>query len=795
MSNIIKPHSPGFPLYNKDHPLARGLTFGCIPGGMHRQDIVSGNLPQYVGADAEFNTRRSTHGAVVEATTNSTGGISYPLTKRVKTSADTNAITLMGWVQVDVRTSFDNIIGIPYRDTGSWASPWFVACLNRNASNQTASFTKGYNSSSRYQDITSGNIYDTPPTVMQQFCVTVDVADLNWYKEGQFFEAATLSGSQTYDFSNAAEISVQWRSHDPTGEGADGGTAAAYIWNRALSASEISQMYADPYIFIRQPSVSSVISVPAAFEVSLSSNIATGGADTTAQLTAPSGKTTGDFDTGRIWDDENGADSIDITTGNYTELEWCLQATADSEEVSYDFRIVKNDGSVLDTYTVTPQLTVSLVPDLDAEETISIGESLAFDISQAHAETVTTSEALAHNVSQALAETVTASESLAQNIGQGLAETVSTNEALVNDTDKALSETITISEAIGYDIGFAETISIGEALTEAVSVDLDETISLSESLAETVSQELSETITTNEALAEDVSKELSETITINEELDTPLSINPDETITLSESLAFVINRAFAETVTTGEALTKAISTELVDTITIGEDLATPLDLGLNETVTISESLAFVINQGLAETVTISELLSIPVDLDADETITIGEALAETVSKELSETITISEALSYDVGKNETISLSDSLVLDINQAISESITVTEALTKLISKELSDTITIGDSVSTPEGLNPAETITIVEALSNDVDKELAETLSLSESLALVISQALAEAVDINDILVIDSGVFNPAEERILITTTEDRILLTTTEDRILLTTTENRIMEVE
>jgi hypothetical protein len=46
--------------------------------------------------------------------------------------------------------------------------------------------------------------------------------------------------------------------------------------------------------------------------VATSPNITAGGEATTAQLTPPSGKTTADFSVGRMWDDENGTDSVDI---------------------------------------------------------------------------------------------------------------------------------------------------------------------------------------------------------------------------------------------------------------------------------------------------------------------------------------------------------------------------------------------------------------------------------------------------------------------------------------------------
>jgi len=92
--------------------------------------------------------------------------------------------------------------------------------------------------------------------------------------------------------------------------------------------------------------------------VATSANIAAGGEATTARLTAPSGKTTSDFVTGRRWDDENGTDSIDITADDYTEVEWCLRAQSPAEtDDYYEFRVYAG-STALDTYTVTPKWTI-----------------------------------------------------------------------------------------------------------------------------------------------------------------------------------------------------------------------------------------------------------------------------------------------------------------------------------------------------------------------------------------------------------------------------------------------------
>lgn len=106
------------------------------------------------------------------------------------------------------------------------------------------------------------------------------------------------------------------------------------------------------------PRISIGWNAPNEVYVTTSANIAAGGEATTARLTAPSGKTTSDFVTGRRWDDENGTDTIDITTDDYTEVEWLVQLSSAPVNGDYfDFRVYAG-GSPLDTYTVTPRWTV-----------------------------------------------------------------------------------------------------------------------------------------------------------------------------------------------------------------------------------------------------------------------------------------------------------------------------------------------------------------------------------------------------------------------------------------------------
>ncbi len=93
-----------------------------------------------------------------------------------------------------------------------------------------------------------------------------------------------------------------------------------------------------------------------AFAISLSGNIAASGENTTVQLTAP---TSGAFGGGRIQDDENPTDTVDIGDDQFREDEWCIEALpAAVGGETYQFRVLF-EGVVADTITVTPQITIA----------------------------------------------------------------------------------------------------------------------------------------------------------------------------------------------------------------------------------------------------------------------------------------------------------------------------------------------------------------------------------------------------------------------------------------------------
>lgn len=113
------------------------------------------------------------------------------------------------------------------------------------------------------------------------------------------------------------------------------------------------------------PGENSIGSIPIAaaalgtnrFVMSASEYIAAGGnTNTTAQLTAPAGKT---FQAGKITDDVNPPSGVDLGSNLYTELEFCVQPVSGlvSDGEVYLLRITA-DGIPFSSYSSLPQWTI-----------------------------------------------------------------------------------------------------------------------------------------------------------------------------------------------------------------------------------------------------------------------------------------------------------------------------------------------------------------------------------------------------------------------------------------------------
>ena len=99
---------------------------------------------------------------------------------------------------------------------------------------------------------------------------------------------------------------------------------------------------------------------PLPFRLGASANIAAGAATaTTAQLTPPSGKTSGNFQAGYASDDTNPLPGLDLAADVYTELEFDIEPVSGLVTNGEVYEFALYDGEYpLDVTSDTPVLTI-----------------------------------------------------------------------------------------------------------------------------------------------------------------------------------------------------------------------------------------------------------------------------------------------------------------------------------------------------------------------------------------------------------------------------------------------------
>lgn len=237
-------------------------------------------------------------------------------------------------------TSGNSAVGAMVRYTKGAGKNWNLACTNGsdNSGNSTSWSVTGA---------------ADPGLITDDIVVVVSAINTDAYTFAS--QALTSTGvtfssdSERYDdgTTSGQDCKLVGTQHVVSG----GTSSAAPVFTMTASGSTTNRPAgASSFLRIRQ--------VDQPIQLSSSANIAASGENTTAQLTAPVGKTTSDFVTGRMQDDENPADAIDITSNDYTELEWSMVATSNASNGEiYTFRVT-NSGSLFSTYTVTPQWTI-----------------------------------------------------------------------------------------------------------------------------------------------------------------------------------------------------------------------------------------------------------------------------------------------------------------------------------------------------------------------------------------------------------------------------------------------------
>lgn len=196
-----------------------------------------------------------------------------------------------------------------------------------------------------------------------------------------------------------------------------------------------------------------------AFAMSLSANIAASGENTTGQLTVP---TSGSFGGGRIQDDENPADTVDIGDDEFFEDEWCIEALANSVfDETYLFRVLVGTSPAA-TITVIPGLTVEVAADSDIAAVITTALTVAADLKGAG------------QLDAVLALVVSVAADLTAEGNLAAANSLLLSVAADLDAEGRLSAALALAMTVAADLDAAGNLTAANAIIVSVAAEITE---------------------------------------------------------------------------------------------------------------------------------------------------------------------------------------------------------------------------------------------------------------------------------------------------------------------------------
>ena len=260
----------------------------------------------------------------------------YVLTKDTVTGSESGNLSVT--VSADSNVSGGSIMAVNADQANTLS---FAVGTGKDTSAGSVSFTTGS------MDIAAGD------AVLVAFAIPTDVSTPSQFSAEALSQTSTTFGALTelvpltggeYDTTTGLDLGGIAAGGLVTA----GGNNAAVTFTATAGGTTTNVRGPGAVIRIRATGVANELFVAP------SSNITAGGEATTAQLTSPGGS----FTTGRMWDDENGTDAIDIGNNGYTELEWNMQAQSPTVVGDQFAFLTFADGAAIDNYTVTPSWTI-----------------------------------------------------------------------------------------------------------------------------------------------------------------------------------------------------------------------------------------------------------------------------------------------------------------------------------------------------------------------------------------------------------------------------------------------------
>lgn len=473
--------------------------------------------------------------------------------------------------------------------------------------------------------------------------------------------------------------------------------------------------------------------------VAASSNIAAGGEATTARLTAPSGKTTSDFVTGRRWDDENGTDTIDITVDDYTEVEWCLNTQSPATNGDYfEFRVYAG-AAALQTYTVTPRLTLGSPPAFMPVRRRSSAHFAAanephptarrrvrspisfFTSGSTSPKTISLSAAIQ------IARELTLSVSTAVQAPRDAAVSV---EAVVQTTNSA---TVSLGAAVQQALTSISNLQAAVQDTGTQSVGLDAAIQAALTAVASIDTVVAD-IRTNSA---SMQAAIQAATVLATQLSTSVALTTTQSASVQAAVQDVHSATSAIQAAVLETRTAAVSVQAA--VQDGRSVSASMDTAVQDAKQAAASL----QTAVLATVTAQTGISAQVQADAEQNSLISTAVQDSRSASSQVSLAIEQALTVAASIDAAILEARAIGASINSAVQETKTAQASIDAMVQGGQAQTTNLQTAVlQGKETTTGVDTVTQVQqSVGTSLDAQILASITRSASLSAFILSAFS------------------------------------------------------
>ncbi len=485
--------------------------------------------------------------------------------------------------------------------------------------------------------------------------------------------------------------------------------------------------------------------------ISASSNIAASGENTTRQLNTPASKSTGDFDAGRIQDDENPTDAISLGLSGWTEIEFAIKAESIAGN-DYKFRLTI-DGVPLDTLTQIPVVSV-----------VATGTTINA--------TSTTGAGVDPNASIVAEVDKIINASSSSGVG------VTFGASIVAEIDTIIDATSTIAAGVDYNATIVAEVDTVILATTTVGVGEDKQA--------TIVAQTDKTIEATSTVGAGVDNQA----TIDAQVDKTINVGSTVGAGVDHQATFELSISIDATSTVGVGVDNQVDVQLGkdiavgSTVGVGEDNAATLSLNkiINATSSVGAGLdnpaTIATGDTIIATTTVGAGVDHPATIDAqvdtiiDATSTVGAGV-DNQATIVAEVDTIINATSTEsVGVDNAATLSLARVINATTDVGVGVDYQATIDAQVNNDLFATSTTGAGVDHPATI-VAEVDVIIDATSDvgvgvdypaniqaDVDVTITATTTVGVGVDNQASIVVQEDIVVNATSTVGVGVDNQA-----------------------------------